>query len=121
MSVITPSGITHWCLCCKTHLTLQQVRHCIPHPTPFEEEIEALVCPYCSSHNIDELVELPDARACLQPSAGSQHCSVVFRVPGSQTAMRQFLNELGAIFPGDQAEVIAFRVGNALADREVGL
>lgn len=119
MNAITPPGITHWCRSCTTHHTLHQVSCSIPHPTPFEEEIEVLVCPYCGSYEVDELVDVHE-RTFLRPEKGGQHCSVVFRVPGSQDAMRQFVHELGILFPGDQAEVIALRVGNALADKEPG-
>ncbi|WP_313452904.1 hypothetical protein [Pseudomonas rhodesiae] len=121
MKTLTPPGITHWCRSCKTHHTYQQVRHCIPNPTPFEEEIEWLLCPYCSSHDIDELLDVSESQAFLEPSTESRHCSVVFRLPGTHEAMRRFVYELGILFPGDQAEVIAFRVGNALADQETGL
>jgi hypothetical protein len=57
----------------------------------------------------------------LQHPAEVQHCSVVFRVPGSREATRQFLHDLGTKFPGDQAEIIAIQVGNALADKDVEL
>ena len=47
-----------------------------------------------------------------------QHCSVVFRLPGSREAARQFLHKLGSTFPGDQAEIIAIQVGNVLEKQE---
>lgn len=57
----------------------------------------------------------------LQHPAQVQHCSVVFRVPGSREATRQFLHELGTKFPGDQAEIIAIQAGNVLADKDAVL
>jgi len=57
----------------------------------------------------------------LQHPAQVQHCSVVFRVPGSREATRQFLHELGTKFPGDQAEIIAIQAGNVLADKDAAL
>lgn len=57
----------------------------------------------------------------LQHPAQVQHCSVVFRVPGSREATRQFLHELGTKFPGDQAEIIAIQAGNVLADKGAAL
>ena len=57
----------------------------------------------------------------LQHPAQVQHCSVVFRVPGSREATRQFLHELGTKFPGDQAEIIAIQAGNVLADKDATL
>lgn len=54
----------------------------------------------------------------LPHDTGDQHCSVVFRLPGSREATRQFLHELGSTFPGDQAEIIAIQVGNALENPE---
>lgn len=57
----------------------------------------------------------------LQHPAQVQHCSVVFRVPGSREATRHFLHELGTKFPGDQVEIIAIQAGNVLADRDAAL
>lgn len=57
----------------------------------------------------------------LQPPAPVQHCTVVFRVPGSREATRNFLHELGSKFPGDQAEIIAIQAGNVLADKDAEL
>lgn len=57
----------------------------------------------------------------LQHPAQVQHCTVVFRVPGSREATRQFLHELGTKFPGDQAEIIAIQAGNAMAEQDIAL
>ncbi|WP_339417383.1 MULTISPECIES: hypothetical protein [unclassified Pseudomonas] len=57
----------------------------------------------------------------LQHPVPVQHCTVVFRVPGSREATRQFLHELGTKFPGDQAEIIAIQAGNVLADKDAEL
>lgn len=112
MNALTLPGITHWCLCCKTHHTHQQVRHCIPHPTPYEEEVEVLVCPYCGSCDIEELIDAP--LHLTHPSL-AQHYSVVFRVSGAREAARQFLYELGSKFPGDQTQIVAVQTGHALS------
>ncbi len=57
----------------------------------------------------------------LQHPAPVQHCTVVFRVPGSREATRHFLHDLGSKFPGDQAEIIAIQAGNVLADKDAEL
>ncbi|WP_300726941.1 hypothetical protein [Pseudomonas sp.] len=54
----------------------------------------------------------------LPYSEEAQHCSVVFRVPGSRDARRQFLHDLITRFSGEQAEIIAVQAGNALAPQE---
>lgn len=48
-----------------------------------------------------------------------QHCSVVFRVPGSREARRHFLHDLITQFSGKHAEIIAIQAGNALAPQEL--
>lgn len=111
-------GITHWCLSCKTHHMHQRVRHCIPHPTPFEEEFELLVCPYCSSSDVEEL---QDAPLHLTHPNEARHYSVVFRIPAAREAAQQFLHDLGTQFPGDQAQIVAIQMGHVLATEESGL
>ncbi|AMB86052.1 putative protein CP11 [Pseudomonas agarici] len=51
----------------------------------------------------------------LEPKVDVQHCTVIFRLPGPREATRQFLNDLGTHFPGDEVEIIAIQVGNALS------
>ncbi|WP_095602233.1 hypothetical protein [Pseudomonas sp. PIC25] len=43
-----------------------------------------------------------------------QHCTVVFRIPGSREATREFLTDLGTKFPGHEPEIIAIQIGNGL-------
>jgi len=47
-----------------------------------------------------------------------QYCTVVFRIPGSREATREFLTDLGTKFPGHEPEIIAIQVGNGLEDKE---
>lgn len=54
----------------------------------------------------------------LEPGAEVQHCTVVFRIPGSREATRYFLNDLGTKYPGDKTEIIAIQAGNALVGSE---
>lgn len=54
----------------------------------------------------------------LPNSDEEQHCSVVFRVPGSREARRHFIHDLITRFTDEQAEIIAIQAGNALAPQE---
>ncbi|OLU25466.1 hypothetical protein BVH03_17575 [Pseudomonas sp. PA15(2017)] len=45
---------------------------------------------------------------------GSQHCTVVFRVPGAREETRQFLSDLCCKYPDRTPEIIAIHVGNRL-------
>lgn len=45
----------------------------------------------------------------------AQHCTVVFRIPGTREAAREFLADLTTQFPGLAPEIVAVQAGNALA------
>lgn len=49
------------------------------------------------------------------PAQGdSQHCTVVFRVPGAREETRAFLGDLCSKYPGRAPEIVAIQVGNQL-------
>lgn len=105
------SPVTHWCRNCDAHFRLDQVRQYIAAPEAVSGEIEVLQCPSCNSYYIEPLVEI---------DAENQHCTVVFRIPGPREALGDFLTELCTKFPARQPEIIAFKAGNALRQRENG-
>lgn len=49
----------------------------------------------------------------LQDTA--QHCTVVFRIPGTREAAREFLSELATQYPGHAPEIVAIQAGHALS------
>lgn len=42
------------------------------------------------------------------------HCTVVFRIPGSREATREFLTDIATQYPGSTPEIVAIQAGNAL-------
>ncbi len=53
------------------------------------------------------------------PAQGlAQHCTVVFRVPGTRDATRAFLNDLCSKYPNRNPEIIAIQVGNHLESNQ---
>ncbi|WP_313026691.1 hypothetical protein [Pseudomonas lopnurensis] len=55
---------------------------------------------------------------CLDAHAGAveaQHCTVVFRIPGTREAAREFLTELATRYPGHSPEIVAVQAGDALS------
>jgi hypothetical protein len=51
----------------------------------------------------------------LHPAQGNaHHCTVVFRIPGSREAAREFLTELATQYPGSSPEIVAIQAGHAL-------
>jgi len=63
-------------------------------------------------------------KVAVAPHLGSaecdaHHCTVVFRIPGSREAAREFLTELATQYPGSSPEIVAIQAGNALATEEV--
>lgn len=44
----------------------------------------------------------------------AHHCTVVFRIPGSREAAREFLTDLATQYPGSTPEIIAIQAGHAL-------
>lgn len=44
----------------------------------------------------------------------AHHCTVVFRVPGTREAAREFLTDLATQYPGCSPEIVAIQAGNAL-------
>jgi hypothetical protein len=101
--------ITHWCSNCDGHFQLNQVRHCVPVPESALGEAEVLHCPTCGSYQIEKLLE-----------ADAQHCTVVFRLPGSREALGYFLSELETKFPESEPEIVAVQSGNALHQKRDG-
>lgn len=53
-------------------------------------------------------------RPLLNPCSKTQHCTVVFRIPGGRDTARQFLTDISAQFPGNEPEIIAITMSNAL-------
>ena len=54
----------------------------------------------------------------LDAQSEVQHCTVVFRIPGSREATREFLTDLSSKFPGHEPEIITIQVGNGLEGKE---
>lgn len=46
--------------------------------------------------------------------ADTHYCTVVFRIPGSREAAREFLTRLATQYPGCSPEIVAIQAGNAL-------
>lgn len=44
----------------------------------------------------------------------AHHCTVVFRIPGSREAAREFLTDLAFQYPGSTPEIVAIQAGHAL-------
>lgn len=44
----------------------------------------------------------------------AHHCTVVFRIPGSREAAREFLTDLASQYPGSTPEIVAIQAGHAL-------
>ncbi|QCI14057.1 hypothetical protein E6B08_23115 [Pseudomonas putida] len=44
----------------------------------------------------------------------AHHCTVVFRIPGSREAAREFLTDLATQYPGSSPEIVAIQTGHAL-------
>lgn len=44
----------------------------------------------------------------------AHHCTVVFRIPGSREAAREFLTDLATQYPGCTPEIVAIQAGDAL-------
>lgn len=44
----------------------------------------------------------------------AHHCTVVFRIPGSREAAREFLTDLASQYPGSNPEIVAIQAGHAL-------
>lgn len=42
------------------------------------------------------------------------HCTVVFRIPGTREATREFLTDIATQYPGSAPEIVAIQAGNAL-------
>ncbi|OPK02988.1 hypothetical protein BZ164_18905 [Pseudomonas veronii] len=59
MSTLAP--ITHWCRNCDAHHPAHRVRSFIPVSTVPEGKQEFLVCPNCSSYEIEPLQEVSHA------------------------------------------------------------
>ncbi|AXQ49803.1 hypothetical protein [Pseudomonas monteilii] len=45
----------------------------------------------------------------------AHHCTVVFRIPGSREATREFLTDLATQYPGNSPEIVAIQAGNVLS------
>lgn len=45
----------------------------------------------------------------------AHHCTVVFRIPGSREAAREFLTDLATQYPGGAPEIVAIQAGHALS------
>ncbi|KKK07971.1 hypothetical protein FYM84_11235 [Pseudomonas sp. CAH-1] len=50
----------------------------------------------------------------------AHHCTVVFRIPGSREAAREFLTDLATQYPGCTPEIVAIQAGDALCPKEAG-
>ncbi|WP_425928616.1 hypothetical protein [Pseudomonas sp. NyZ201] len=50
----------------------------------------------------------------------ANHCTVVFRIPGSRETAREFLTDLATQYPGCTPEIVAIQAGDALCQKEVG-
>ncbi|KNX78297.1 hyphothetical protein CP11 [Pseudomonas sp. 250J] len=48
----------------------------------------------------------------------AHHCTVVFRIPGSREAAREFLTDLATQYPGCTPEIVAIQAGDALCPKE---
>jgi len=48
------------------------------------------------------------------PQGDTHHCTVVFRIPGSREAAREFLTDLATQYPGSTPEIVAIQAGHAL-------
>jgi len=60
--VDTFGPITHWCWQCDSHHPIHRVR-CINKATVSPiGEVEVLICPNCSSYDIEELQEVSNAQ-----------------------------------------------------------
>lgn len=44
----------------------------------------------------------------------AHHCTVVFRIPGTREAAREFLTDLATQYPGCTPEIVAIQAGDAL-------
>jgi hypothetical protein len=54
--------ITHWCRQCDSHHPMHRVSHAFPCPTNARGKKEVWVCPSCNSYDIEELLEVSDAK-----------------------------------------------------------
>ena len=45
----------------------------------------------------------------------AHHCTVVFRIPGTREAAREFLTDLATQYPGNSPEIVAIQAGNVLS------
>lgn len=60
--VNTFAPITHWCRQCDSHYPTHRVCRIVPAPVSPDSEVGVLICPKCSSYDIEELQEVSDAQ-----------------------------------------------------------
>lgn len=65
-------------------------------------------------HLLSSRLKVAVAPSLSMAEGDAHHCTVVFRIPGSREAAREFLTDLATQYPGCSPEIVAIQAGNAL-------